>query len=187
MSSKLRIEYDAWWRRLSKGERDLLLATGFDHTNPGYAGIPKPHRYIDSGKDQTADGDDRRGFVNFADWSMRGYDIDNQTAHAWQARMLEAETIMNDKTYTHDEVTDILSKVISVFTDSVHPAVRLHGTCIKIALGIPGMPNMSELARANDVTRAEVSRRVKNIQRKMNLPPSIFMKSDYACARLKRK
>jgi hypothetical protein len=46
---------------------------------------------------------------------------------------------------------------------------------------------MSELGRTNNVTRAEVSRRVKNIQRKMNLPPSMFMKSDYACSRLKRK
>jgi len=187
LSSKLRIEYDTWWRRLSKGERDLLLATGFDHTNPGYAGVPKPHRYIESGKDQTADGVANNSFVNFADWSMRGYDIDNQIAHAWQANRVADDTTMNDKTYTHDEVTDILSKVISVFTDSVHPAVRLHGTCIKIALGIPGMPNMSELGRTNNVTRAEVSRRVKNIQRKMNLPPSMFMKSDYACSRLKRK
>lgn len=185
MSSKLRVQYDTWWRRLSKAERDLLLATGFDHTNPGYAGVPKPHRYIESGGDQSADGGS--AYVNYSDWSMRGYDIDNQTVHQWQARMLAVEETMNDRTYTHDEVTDILSKVISVFTESVHPAVRLHGTCIKIALGVPGMPNMSELARANDVTRAEVSRRVKNIQRKMNLPPSMFMKSEHACAKLKRK
>lgn len=183
----LRATYAAWWRGLTPTQRAALSEGGFDHTNPGHSGVPKPHRYVETEKDTSADAEGHRDFVNYADWSQRGYDIDHQTARAWQADRVAGERLMQDKTFTQEEMLDIISKAMSVFTDSVHPAVRLHGTCVKIALGVPGVPNMSELARANDVTRAEVSRRVKNIQRKMGLPPSIYMKSEHACQRLKRK
>ena len=183
----VKAQYRAWWATLDAKQRASLAATGMNPESPQHHGVPLAHRYIETEKDTSADAEGHRDFVNYADWSQRGYDIDHQTARAWQSSRDAGERLMQDKTFTNDEVLDIISKAMSVFTDSVHPAVRLHGTCVKIALGVPGVPNMSELARANNVTRAEVSRRVKNIQKKMGLPPSVYMKSDHACERLKRK
>ena len=82
---------------------------------------------------------------------------------------------------------DIIAKILSVLGDSDHPENRLQATCIKLAVGMPGQPNMTALAKEHDLTRAAVSLRVKTIQRKLGLPPSMYMKSEHACARLKKK
>lgn len=168
--------YAAWWRRLPAGERVSLQELGFDPKNPSHSGIPFPHRYVDGDRSDSID------------WSKRGYDVDYALGAKWQAEMAAGEEpLMDDKTYTYAEMLDIVRKVIAPWTDSQSPDVRLFGTCQYIALGVPGQPTMTELAKRHGVTRAEISRRVKHIQKKMGLPPSVYMKSDHACERLKRK
>jgi hypothetical protein len=99
--------------------------------------------------------------------------------------MREREEIqVSNRTFTQDEVLDILRKVIAVIDLSTHSEVRLHGTCIKLALGIPDQPTMTALANQHSLTRAAISARVKTIQRNLKLPPSLYMKSDAACKKL---
>ena len=52
---------------------------------------------------------------------------------------------------------------------------------------MPDQPTMTSLAEKHRLTRAAISARVKTIQKNLGLPPSIYMKSEHACARLKRK
>lgn len=186
-ASEMAAIYAAWWRKLTAGERVSLMEQGFDPKNPSWAGIPLAHRYVDSDRSSDADGDKEHNRINFSEWSMRGYDIDYQRGAQWQAEKCREESLMDDKTFTYAEVLDILRKVIAPWTESQSPDVRLFGTCQHIALGVPGQPTMTELAKKHGVTRAEISRRVKHIQKKMNLPPSMYMKSEHACNRLKRK
>jgi hypothetical protein len=179
--------YAAWWRKLTPGERVSLYEQGFDTKNPSWAGVPLAHRYVDSDKSSDADGDNEHNRINYSEWTMRGYDVDHQRGRQWQAEQAQPENLMSERTFTFQEMLDILRKVIAPWTDSQSPDVRLFGTCQYIALGVPGQPTMTELAKRHGVTRAEISRRVKHIQRKMNLPPSMYMKSEHACQRLKRK
>lgn len=179
-ASEMAAIYAAWWRRLPAGERVSLLEQGFDPKNPGNSGIGFAHRYVDS--DRSASSWER------TPWSARSYDVDYALGAKWQAEMAVGdEPLMDDRTFTQAEVLDIIRKVIAPWTDSQSPDVRLFGTCQYIALGVPGQPTMTELAKRHGVTRAEISRRVKHIQKKMGLPPSVYMKSDHACERLKRK
>lgn len=171
-------EYKRFWRTLSQTERQALGVTGFRPDDPSDAGVPMAHRYF--GGEPTETGEDRTGK------SDSGYDIDKVQAIAWSHRAREEATV-SERTYTQDEVLDILRKVIAVIDLSQNAEVRLHGTCIKLALGMPGLPTMTALAEQHSLTRAAISARVKTIQRNLRLPPSIYMKSDAACAKLKRK
>jgi hypothetical protein len=188
-ASDMAAVYAAWWRRLTPGQQVSLVSGGFDPKNPSWAGIPLAHRYVDSDRSSHFDGVDSQTDNTFKPFAIspRGYDVDYALAMRWQAEMAQQETLMSERTFTFPEMLDILRKVIAPWTDSQSPDVRLFGTCQYIALGVPGQPTMTELAKKHGVTRAEISRRVKHIQRKMNLPPSMYMKSDHACARLKRK
>lgn len=180
--------YKAWYRRLPPAQQAMLAETGFDPSNPGNSGVPMAHRYVETDGGNSADGcDSFRDWKTMQCWSDRGYDVDYVRGAMWQAERAAEEPPMQDKTYEYAEVLDIVRKVIAPWTESQSKDVRLFGTCQYIALGVPGQPTMTELAKRHGVTRAEISRRVKHIQRKMNLPPSIYMKSDHACAKLKRK
>ena len=151
--------------------------------NPNHAGVPQPHRYVDEGIDNSADSE---YWKSNKELSARGYDIDYQIGKKWIAEKNQEEKYESIQIYSKQEVLDILSKVISVFDDSNEPTVKLHGACIKIALGVPDQDNMSELARKFNLTRAAVSARVKTIQKNLHLPPSVYMKSDYACNKLSK-
>jgi hypothetical protein len=166
-------EYQRFWKRLSKAERQALLSTGFDPLHPDDAGVPYAHRYFGGEPVRDGEGPDKR----------QGYDINHMQAMQWEHREREEVTV-SEKLFTQDEVLDILRKVIAVIDLSTNSEVRLHGTCIKIALGIPDQPTMTALANQHCLTRAAISARVKTIQRNLKLPPSLYMKSDAACAKL---
>lgn len=176
--------YKAWWKKLTKEQKEGLIASGFDINNPNYAGVPQPHRYVDEGIDSSANLEHFSN--NHKELSARGYDIDYQIGRKWVSDKYQEEKVESIETYTHEQVLDVLSKVISVLDDSNEPAVKLHGACIKIALGVPDQMNMSELARKFKLTRAAVSARVKTVQKNLKLPPSVYMKSDYACKKLSK-
>lgn len=166
-------EYQRFWKKLTKAEREALASTGFDAGRPDDSGVPYAHRYF--GGEPVSDQDDET--------RSEGYDINRVAAAQWHQRergLLE----VSDRTFTQDEVLDILRKVIAVIDLSTHAEVRLHGTCIKLALGMPGLPTMTALADQHRLTRAAISARVKTIQRNLKLPPSLYMKSDAACKKL---
>lgn len=167
-------EYKRFWKLLSKEERKALSAHGFDPMQPEDSGVPKPHRYFWNDGDAGELGGDN------------GYDVGYLQAVRFLQRADEEPEIVNDRSYSRDEVLDILSKVLSVMTDSNDDGVRLQGTCIKLALGMPGQPTMTQLAAEHRLTRAAVSLRVKTIQRKLGLPPSVYMKSEHACKKLSK-
>lgn len=175
-------EYKRFWRRLSKVERAALEAVGFNPNRPEDAGVPFAHRYFSG---EPSDGDAcEGGEENFREggWGQ-GYDINQVQAVQWRMRQRE-EVRMSERTFSQDEVLDILRKIIAVIDLSPSAEVRLHGTCIKLALGMPGLPTMTSLAEQHGLTRAAISARVKTIQRNLRLPPSLYMKSEAACAKL---
>lgn len=177
--------YAAWWRRCTAEQKKALLETGFDPTNPGHSGIGMAFRYVDTDNELqfSEDGD------VVSSHGPRGYNVDSILKREYRHDDFntQSQPHMTDRTYTKDEVLDIIAKILSVLGDSEHPENRLQATCIKLAVGMPGQPNMTALAKEHDLTRAAVSLRVKTIQRKLGLPPSVYMKSEHACARLKKK
>jgi hypothetical protein len=175
--------YAAWWRRLTPEQKAKLTETGFDPKRPSSSGIGLAYRYVDSDKEDGYDSDTKMQH------GPRGYNVDSIQRREYRPEdyYLEPETHMTDRNYTKDEVLDIIAKIVSVLGDSEHPENRLQATCIFLAIGMPGQPNMTALAKEHSLTRAAISLRVKTIQRKLGLPPSVYMKSDYACARLKKK
>lgn len=175
-------EYQRFWKRLSKAERSALEATGFNHRNPDDAGVPHAHRYFSGEPTDPEAWEGGKHNLCEGGWGQ-GYDINHMQALQWRMRERE-EVQMSDRTFTQDEVLDILRKVIAVIDLSTHAEVRLHGTCIKLALGMPDQPTMTALANQHRLTRAAISARVKTIQRNLNLPPSLYMKSEAACKKL---
>jgi hypothetical protein len=167
-------EYKRFWKRLSKVERAGLAACGFDPTKPDDAGVPYAHRYFGGEPVQENENAGTRS---------EGYDINKLQSVQWMLRE-RSHTPMSERMFTQDEVLDILRKVIAVIDLSPCAEVRLHGTCIKLALGMPGLPTMTSLAEQHNLTRAAISARVKTIQRNLRLPPSLYMKSESACAKL---
>lgn len=166
-------EYQRFWKRLSKAEREALTSTGFDPRRPDDSGVPYAHRYF--GGEPISNQDD--------DTRSEGYDINRLVSVQWNQRE-RGWTEVSEKFFSQDDVLDILRKVIAVIDLSPSAEVRLHGTCIKLALGMPGLPTMTALANQHKLTRAAISARVKTIQRNLKLPPSLYMKSDSACAKL---
>jgi len=167
-------EYQRFWKRLSKAEREALTSTGFDPRRPDDSGVPYAHRYFGGEPVQDEDGSGPK---------QEGYDINRLAAVRWEQRE-RTWSEMSEKFFSQDDVLDILRKVIAVIDLSPSAEVRLHGTCIKLALGMPGLPTMTALANQHKLTRAAISARVKTIQRNLKLPPSLYMKSDSACAKL---
>jgi hypothetical protein len=177
-------EYRKLWKRASKAERDALLLTGFDPDAPADDGVPYAHRYF-GGETDSPDGLQEGAQREFSKSSPNGFDINFLQAVNFYRRQREEEVVIV-RTYSHEEVLELLTRVLSVLADSNDRAVRLHATCIKLALGMPDQPTMTALAKDHKLTRAAVSARVKTIQRNLNLPPSIYMKSESACQKLSK-
>lgn len=177
-------EYRKLWKRASKAEREALLLTGFDPDVPADDGVPYAHRYF-GGETDSPDGQQEGAMREFSKTSPNGFDINFHQAMLFYRRQREEEAVIV-RTYSHDEVLELLTRVLSVLSDSNDRSVRLHATCIKLALGMPDQPTMTALANEHKLTRAAVSARVKTIQRNLNLPPSIYMKSESACEKLSK-
>ena len=173
-------EYKRFWRGLSKVQREALQANGFDPMQPKEDGVPLAHRHFggeppDSG-DGGADADATHIFNK--NWGTE-YDINFRQMAMWRNQELQGEdTEVIQRTYTHEEFLDVLRRVLSLLGDT------LEATCLRLALGLPDQPTMTAVADKHKLTRAAVSARVKTIQRRLNLPPSIYMKSEYACGKL---
>jgi hypothetical protein len=170
-------EYRKWWRKLSKEEKASLLKTGFNPKNYKDDGVPSAHRYFGG---EPSDNEIESRKVVF------GYDINFNSYKNWQNNFAKNESYLKNRKFTNDEVLEIINRVILVLDDSNDASVKLHAICIKIALGVPGQPTMTAVAKCYNLTRAAVSLRVKTIQRNLGLAPSIYMKSEHACKKLSR-
>ena len=168
-------EYQKFWKKLSKEQRASLEATGFDPTKPSVHGVPLAHRYY--GSEPTNDHDKVPGSHS------QGYDINYLAGKKWENERwvndVSSEEV-NERTYTKDDLLDVLRRILSVL------GTNLEASCLRLAMGLPDQPSMTEVGKQHKLTRAAVSSRVKTVQRRLGLPPSIYMKSDFACAKLSK-
>lgn len=184
--SNLKTAYSLFWKGLTDEQRQLLSEqSNFDPERPWYGEPPKPHRYFynDASHDpEEANHEDQGGIFGTREYPQ--YDINHREYIRWQAgREMNADNIAI-RVYTHEEVLDVIRRICLAF-DCTHDAeAKLHGTCIKIAVGIYDPPSQTALAKLNGVNRANISYRVKRIQETMGLPPSMYMKSEEACEKL---
>jgi flavin-dependent dehydrogenase len=177
----LESEYRKWWKKLSKEDKKLLKQTGFDYKNWEDDGVPIAHRYF-GGETEKQNDDDNKRVPDFSN----GYDINFNEFKKWIGDKYKQEGLLIKDIFTFDEVLEIVNRIISVLDESNDRSVKLHATCIKIALGVPSQPSMTSLANEHNLTRAAVSLRVKTIQKNFGLAPSIYMKSEHACSKLSK-
>jgi hypothetical protein len=173
-------EYKRFWKMLSKEQREALSKNGFDPMRPGDDGVPLAHRHFGGEPPDSGDGGAETDATHIfnKNWGME-YDINFRQMALWRNKENEAEEQeMTSRTYTHEEMLDVLRKVLSVLGNS------LECTCLRLALGLPDQPTMTAVAETHNLTRAAVSARVKTIQRRLKLPPSLYMKSEHACKKL---
>ena len=83
-------------------------------------------------------------------------------------------------------LTSIIAKVIDALDCTSSREVQMHNDCIRIALGYRNYKSMSDVAKQYGVGRAAISLRVKNIQRRLKLAPSIYMRSEQVCVKIKQ-
>ena len=83
-------------------------------------------------------------------------------------------------------LTSIIAKVIDALDCTSSREVQMHNDCIRIALGYRNYKSMSDVASKYGVGRAAISLRVKNIQRRLKLAPSIYMRSEQVCVKIKQ-
>lgn len=88
---------------------------------------------------------------------------------------------VQQRTYTEDEVQEVIRRVVMAMQLSESAEVLFQARCILIAFGIGDPPKESELARLKGCSRQFVSKKVKRIQQLFNLTPSQFMRSEHAC------
>lgn len=69
-------------------------------------------------------------------------------------------------------VLSIIRKVLRAYEVSAqqHPAVRLHGDCLALALSVPGYGDLSAVAKRHGVSKQAVSKRVRVIASALDLP-----------------
>jgi hypothetical protein len=173
-------EYSKWWRKLPKAEKELLKSNGFDYKDFNYDGIPIAHRYF-GGETEKQDESENPKIAG-----ANGFDINFDQFKKWMVDKNKNEDQIARRFFSFDDVLEILNRVISILDDSNDKSVKLHATCIKIALGMPEQPNMTKLSKEHNLTRAAVSLRVKTIQKNLGLSPSMYMKSEYACNKLSK-
>lgn len=68
-------------------------------------------------------------------------------------------------------VMELLRKVLMIYTNAPDPATRLHGDTVALALGFPGL-SVGGLARKYGITRQAASKRLRNIIKALDLPPT---------------
>jgi hypothetical protein len=69
-----------------------------------------------------------------------------------------------------DFAVAIAARVIDIFDCSRDRQVRLHADCMRLAIGYPSARSQSEICDKYNLSKANVSWRVRSIQRKFDLP-----------------
>jgi len=106
--------------------------------------------------------------------------LDGNSIKAWR----ESEEMDTNSIFPY--LSSIIAKVIDALDCTSSREVLMHNDCIRIALGYRNYKSMSEVAKHYGVGRAAISLRVKNIQRRLRLAPSIYMRSEQVCVKIKQ-
>lgn len=145
-----------WVATLPPEEVNRLASFNLDPTDIHKADITQPSRYIH-------------------DDSF----LDGNSIKAWRDENNE-----NAEALPH--LTSIIAKVIDALDCTSSREVQMHNDCIRIALGYRNYKSMSDVASKYGVGRAAISLRVKNIQKRLKLAPSIYMRSEQVCVKIKQ-
>jgi hypothetical protein len=83
-------------------------------------------------------------------------------------------------------LVSIIARVIDALDCTNNREVLLHNDCIRMALGYRNYKSMADVAKKYGVDKATISWRVKQIQHRLKLPPSCYMRSDSDCENIKQ-
>jgi len=155
MNEEIENEWKAFVDGLTPEQRKELTDAGFNIYDINDDGVPKPHRYI--------------------------YDQDKFcrpiTINEWKADLRNEEN--NDGVI--NVLSSIIAKVIDALDCTTNKEVLMHNDCIRLALGYRTYKSMADVAKKYDVKRATISWRVKQIQKRLNIEPSIYMRCTETC------
>ena len=82
-------------------------------------------------------------------------------------------------------LSSIIAKVIASFDCEYEPKVMMNNDCVRIALGYRNYKSMADVAKKYGVSKATISWRVKQVQKRLGIEPSVYMRSERTCQSLK--
>jgi len=82
-------------------------------------------------------------------------------------------------------LSSIIAKVIASFDCEYEPKVMMNNDCVRIALGYRNYKSMADVAKKYGVSKATISWRVKQVQKRLGIEPSVYMRSERTCQNLK--
>jgi hypothetical protein len=91
-----------------------------------------------------------------------------------------------EETSVFGPLSSIIAKVISSFDCDYEPKVMMNNDCVRIALGYRNYKSMADVAKKYGVSKATISWRVKQVQKRLGIEPSIYMRAEETCQRLKQ-
>jgi hypothetical protein len=91
-----------------------------------------------------------------------------------------------EETSVFGPLSSIIAKVISSFDCDYEPKVMMNNDCVRIALGYRNYKSMADVAKKYGVSKATISWRVKQVQKRLGIEPSIYMRAEQTCQRLKQ-
>lgn len=83
-------------------------------------------------------------------------------------------------------LSSIIAKVIAAFDCDFEPKVMMNNDCVRIALGYRNYRSMADVAKRYGVSKATISWRVKQVQKRLGIEPSIYMRTEDTCKRLRQ-
>lgn len=83
-------------------------------------------------------------------------------------------------------LASIIAKVIASFDCEHEPKVMMNNDCVRIALGYRNYKSMADVAKKYGVSKATISWRVKQVQKRLGIAPSVYMRTEQTCQRLRQ-
>ena len=157
---ELRAGWANWLAQLTDVEKAQLRDAGIDIGDPLDDGLARFNRlFQQTGGDGVSDD---------------GYDDQKGYFARITEKMVEDAAKPEKKDPAMDFAVFVAARVIDVFAASNSRDVRLHCDCVKLALAYPSCRSQEQICERYNLSKANVSWRVRNIQRKFNLPKGCF-------------
>jgi len=158
VSDALSAEWKKFIARLHPAELEALKAAGVDPGNPTNAEPPLPHRYIY--------GDSYENRLSMQEFFRKDED---------------------GKAGVYGSLASIIAKVIDAFDCDFEPKVMMNNDCVRIALGYRNYKSMADVAKKYGVSKATISWRVKKVQKRLGIEPSIYMRTESTCDKIRQR
>jgi hypothetical protein len=162
--TRLKQEWDKWIVSMKKDDIQKLIDAGFDigEYSPFPNNLPMVHRGIDTrgGKDSEYSKWNESYFQRITKKDLIRKHIESQIE-------VESEPEMGFAVY-------IAAQVISAFDCSRDKQVKIHVDCMKLAIGMPSCKSQKDICKKYNLPKANVSWRVRSIQKRLNLPRNCF-------------